>query len=166
MKPPEQILNERIEQVFEFCLEAGWALRAEIRLRGETVPANMIIDMGNLEIIQDELTGEPWRVAEVTRDDGLTQSKRFGVSGVLADGRMLPEGMVPAEQFSSTNLSVELWGLLANIEPGQGNRDFVRHALQLTAAGIDSRTEYTHLGWRFIGSGWEYIHAGMTGEVE
>ena len=107
-----------------------------------------------------------WVTAEITRDDGLTTTKRFIIAGRLAGGRPLPEMPVAADQFSSMNWIVKSWGLAVNIEPGMGNRDFARHALQVTAQGIKSKTVYSHLGWRFIGGSWVYLHAGMNGEIE
>lgn len=107
-----------------------------------------------------------WVVSEVTLDDGLTQQKRFIVAGRLAGGQSLPETPVPADQFSNMNWPVKAWGLSVNVEPGQGNRDYLRHATQLTAQGIPSRTVYSHIGWRKIGNDWEYLHAGMTGKIE
>ena len=59
------------------------------------------------------------------------------------------------------NWAVKTWGLGPNIEPGMGNKDFLRHALQLTAQGIESKTVYTHIGWREINGRWTYLHAGM-----
>ena len=105
-------------------------------------------------------------MSEVTFDDGLTQNKRFAVAGVLADGRQLPEVQVPADQFGAMNWPVKSWGLAVNIEPGQGNRDLLRHALQITAQDVESRTVYSHLGWRKIGRDWVFLHAGMLGEIE
>ena len=105
-------------------------------------------------------------MSEVTFDDGLTQNKRFAVAGVLADGRQLPEVQVPADQFGAMNWPVKSWGLAVNIEPGQGNRDFLRHALQITAQDVESKTVFSHLGWRKIGRDWVFLHAGMLGEIE
>ena len=104
--------------------------------------------------------------SEITFDDGLTRSKRFTVAGVMADGRQLPEVQVPADQFAAMNWPVKSWGLAVNVEPGQGNRDYLRHALQITAQNVEARTIYAHLGWRKIGHDWVFLHAGMTGKIE
>lgn len=105
-------------------------------------------------------------VSEVTFDDGLTQLKRFTVAGVLTDGRLLPEAQVPADQFAAMNWPVKCYGLSVNIEPGQGNRDYLRHALQVTAQNVPARIVYSHLGWRKIGRTWFFLHSGMFGEIE
>ena len=106
-----------------------------------------------------------WVTSETTYDDGVNSHKRFNIAG-RKDNKILPEQPVPADQFGSMNWLVKLYGLAVNIEPGQGNRDYMRHAIQLTAQGIESRTVYSHLGWRKIGRDWVYLHAGMSGGIE
>ena len=107
-----------------------------------------------------------WVTSEITRDDGVTQTKRFTVAGRLAGGQLLPEMPVPADQFASMNWPVKCFGLSVNIEPGQGNRDYMRHAIQLTAQGVEARTIFGHIGWRKSGRTWVYLHAGMNGEIQ
>ena len=67
MKSPEQIVNERINQAFDFCFAGRQALRAEIQRRGADVPARIVIDLGRLEIVSSELVGDPARVASGLR---------------------------------------------------------------------------------------------------
>jgi len=116
----------------------------------------------SVEVDKQILNGMLWVVSETIRDDGEEQTKKFTIAGRLAGGRFLPEAAVGAEQFSSMNWVVKIWGLGPNIEPGMGNKDYLRHALQLTAQGIESRITYCHTGWREIGGHWRYLHAGMS----
>ena len=62
-KSPEMLLAERVEAVFNWCFTARLALLAELKRRGDSPPAKMILDLGRLEIITGELTGEPAQVA-------------------------------------------------------------------------------------------------------
>ena len=56
-KPPEILLGERIENVFTWCFTMRLALLAELKRRGDDVPARMVLDVGRLEIIESELIG-------------------------------------------------------------------------------------------------------------
>ena len=42
----EQRINETIHQIFSWCFEARRTIIAELRIRGEDFPANMIHDLG------------------------------------------------------------------------------------------------------------------------
>ena len=67
VKSAEQIVNEKINQAFDFCFAGRQALRAELKRRGDGVPSRMILDLGRLEIISSELIGDPGRVASGLR---------------------------------------------------------------------------------------------------
>ena len=59
VKSPEMLLDERIAAVFDWCFTARLALVAELKRRQDDPPARMIHDLGRLETITSELTGEP-----------------------------------------------------------------------------------------------------------
>ena len=99
-------------------------------------------------------------VREIYFDDGRSVDMRFEIEGLLAGGILLPAAKVPAKDFSSMSWVAASWGLGANIEPGTGAKDKVRHAIQCLAWGIERQTIYTHLGWRKIDGSWVYLHAG------
>lgn len=61
-KSQETLLAERIATVFDWCFVARLALAAELRRRGDDPPARMILDLGRLEIVTAELTGEPAQI--------------------------------------------------------------------------------------------------------
>ena len=61
-KSPEMLLAERVEAVFNWCFTARLALLAELKRRQDDPPARMIHDLGRLETIIGELTGEPAQV--------------------------------------------------------------------------------------------------------
>ena len=63
VKSPEMLLDERLAAVFDWCFTARLALVAELKRRQDDPPARMIHDLGRLETITSELTGEPERVA-------------------------------------------------------------------------------------------------------
>ena len=164
---PEQVVGptkiDPLSKVRRILAKSGY----EISDSGELM-RKVIQKIGKIEAEVCKLVANCilWVTSEITRDDGMTQTKRFTVAGRLAGGQSLPETPIPADQFANMNWTVKCWGLSVNIEPGQGNRDYLRHAIQLTAQGIPSKTVYSHLGWRKIGNEWEYLHAGMTGKIE
>ena len=63
VRSSEQFVRERIEKVFDFCFLGRQALQTEMKRRGENVPPVMIRDLGRLEIVSEELVGEPTRIA-------------------------------------------------------------------------------------------------------
>ena len=74
VKSPETLINERLQQAFDWVFEARHAIRAELRLRGNDIdqlPPIMIEHLGNLDIISAELAGNPARIA-----NGLILLKR------------------------------------------------------------------------------------------
>lgn len=108
-------------------------------------------------------------VREVTRDNGADREIEFEIAGVLAGGHKLPPARVAAKDFASLSWVPAAWGLGANVEPGQGAKDRVRHSIQCLAQDTERETIYTHLGWRKIGGEWLYLHAagaiGANGPV-
>jgi hypothetical protein len=101
------------------------------------------------------------RITEtVVRDDGAEQTALFTVAGALADGRPLPPVPVPADNFAGMAWVTGAWHGEAVVYAGQGTRDHLRAAVELLSPGRARRTVYAHTGWRRIGGGWHYLHAG------
>lgn len=73
VKSPETLINERIQQAFDWTFEARRALRAELKRRGDNPPEIIIRDIGRLETIESELVGEAEQIAT-----GLLLFKRWG----------------------------------------------------------------------------------------
>jgi hypothetical protein len=85
----------------------------------------------------------------------------FTVAGTLDDGTKLSDASVSAADFSGMNWIVQEWGSQAIANAGQGAKDHIRAAIQkLSLRGVRRRTVYGHSGWRMLGSGWAYLHAG------
>lgn len=72
LKPPEILLSEQIEEVFTWCFVTRQALLAELKRRGDDVPARMVLDLGKLEIISSELIGNAEQ-----RENGLALYGRW-----------------------------------------------------------------------------------------
>lgn len=51
----EQRINETIHQIFSWCFEARRTIIAELRIRGEDFPANMIHDLGWIDCVLEEI---------------------------------------------------------------------------------------------------------------
>lgn len=95
--------------------------------------------------------------ADLTRDDGVEQARVFQLVGAL--GGQERRFSVPAREFSGLAWAVEHLGARAIVEPGNTARDHVRAAIQHLSEP-ESRTVYSHTGWRELGGAWVYLHAG------
>jgi len=89
-------------------------------------------------------------IREVARDDGQEITRRFVITGQLANGGKLPTCEVDAASFASLNWVIQNWGLRPNIAAGQSVRDKIREAIQWESKDAESITVYTHTGWREI----------------
>lgn len=93
-------------------------------------------------------------------DDGVETRVEFEIVAKL--GGRESTVTVPARNFASLNWVSEVLGAGAIVEPGQGLRERLRHAIQkLGRDQLRSETLYTHTGWRKLeGHGWCYLHGG------
>jgi len=148
-----------LQKIKKLIAPGGYSINRNGELTRKTMQK---IGKESVEVEKPIMNGVLWVTSETIRDDGEESSKKFTVAGRLAGGKTLPEAAVPADQFGGMNWVVKTWGLGPNIEPGMSNKDYLRHAVQLTAQGVESRTVFTHLGWREINGRWTYLHAGMT----
>jgi len=97
-------------------------------------------------------------VAEVTRDDGITERRVFELEAIL-EGRH-DRFSVTAAQFSGMNWATEYLGATAIVFPGFGVRDHARVAVQMLSNNIRRRRVYEHTGWRNLDGSWVYLHGG------
>ena len=67
---------------------------------------------------------------------------------------------ISASRYASLNWATEHLGPTAVVYAGSAVRDHARVAIQLLGTEIETRTFYTHLGWRQVGGQWCYLHAG------
>jgi len=93
-------------------------------------------------------------------DDGVETRVEFEIVAEL--GGRVSTVTVPARNFASLNWVSEALGAGAIVEPGQGLRERLRHAIQtLGRDKLRSETLYAHTGWRKLEPhGWCYLHAG------
>jgi hypothetical protein len=101
-----------------------------------------------------------WITGEVVRDDGVEQSRRLTIEGSLDDGEALPPVEVSTEEFGRSEWPLIHWGPRAVILAGQGVRDHLRAALQLTSGRVPRQTVHTATGWVQLDGVWAYLHAG------
>lgn len=92
------------------------------------------------------------------KDDGVEVQKFFEIH-VELHGREF-DFEVTAGEFSSMSWVLCELGAMAIVLPGQTTRDHARTAIQMLSGEIPRREIFTHLGWRKIGSTWNYLHAG------
>jgi Toprim domain len=99
-------------------------------------------------------------IAEEVLDDGAEQRTAFVIEGELPGGHRLPPTRVPAERYPAMSWVTEAWGMAPVIFAGQGKRDHLRAAIQMLSGAVPRRTVYGHLGWRWIGGRWVFLHQG------
>ncbi|MEV5040049.1 hypothetical protein MRBLBA21_005020 [Peribacillus frigoritolerans] len=103
---------------------------------------------------------KPIPVREILIDDGQEIRRLFEVKGILNGKQPLPPAKIKAQDFGNLSWINENWGIKANVEPGYGMKDRLRHAIQLFAENILEQQVFTHLGWRQVEGEWIYLHAG------
>jgi hypothetical protein len=102
--------------------------------------------------------------AGIERDDGVETHRRFEIAAHHQGRERRFE--VASTEFPTMRWVAEKLGASAILNAGMGTRDHARAAIQHLSNGIESRTVFTHLGWRRIGDAWCYLHAdGAIGPV-
>lgn len=103
-------------------------------------------------------------VAEIERDDGVEAHRWFEIAAHHQGQERRFE--VASSEFPMMRWVVEKLGASAILNAGMSVKDHARAAIQHLSDGIESRTVFTHLGWRRIGESWCYLHAdGAIGPV-
>lgn len=100
-----------------------------------------------------------WIVADVSVDDGEGITRKIVIGGKLGSGVPLPEVEIKADEFESMQWVVASWGARANIAPGKGSKDTLRHAIQtLSADNMQQRNSRAHTGWAVIEGKRVFVH--------
>ena len=100
-----------------------------------------------------------WIVADVAVDDGEGITRKIVIGGKLGNGTPLPEVEIKADEFESMQWVVASWGARANIAPGKGSKDTLRHAIQtLSADNMQQRNSRAHTGWAVIDGNRVFVH--------
>jgi hypothetical protein len=98
--------------------------------------------------------------SEVVEDDGIETQKYFKIKGISANGKKLPDALVPARQFSNMSWVMPSWGVKAVVAAGQNNKDRLREAIQLNSPDVSEERVWTHTGFREIDGSLIYLHGG------
>jgi hypothetical protein len=98
---------------------------------------------------------------EITRDDGLSITKEFIISGNVTD-LPLSSAKVPTKDFDAMKWVRQEWGTAASITPTRNNAAHLPNAIlsHSRGSGINRRTLYAHTGWRQVNGVWRYLHGG------
>ena len=155
----------RTAQICELTPKAQY--QRACKLYGQCVPGYGARDGCIVQYTQDNPDGKPLTTFValpsriITRDDGVTQDKVFGIEGWSRGGEPLPPIEVPAKSFASMGWLTERWDFAANIAPGNAVRDRVRYIITEVGARTARReTIYTHTGWRKLDGKWAYLYQG------
>jgi len=93
---------------------------------------------------------------ELVSDDGIVENRFFVMIGKLQNGRDLPPGKVPVQQFPGMNWLGQ-WGNQLILAPGNGNKDNARAAIQILSGDIPIITIFQYTGWVLIDGEWRYL---------
>ncbi|HIB42411.1 MAG TPA: DUF927 domain-containing protein, partial [Nitrospina sp.] len=96
--------------------------------------------------------------AQVSRDDGAETIHYFEMA-VDLNGHS-QRFTIPASEFTSLNWVVRELGAMAIVYPGFNIKDQTRCAIQVLSNNIETKTVFTHIGWRKIDKQWLYLHSG------
>ena len=68
-----------------------------------------------------------------------------------------PEVTIPAQHFSSLDFVSKNYGSSAQIFPGSGNKEYMRHAIQVNSEEASEKLVFSHTGWRQINEELAYL---------
>ena len=102
---------------------------------------------------------------ELMYDDGERAELKYRIKGERGD-ESYPEVIVPAEEFNSLKFVEMNWGCTAQIFPGHGVRDKLRHAIQVNSEEVTRTTIYTHTGIREINGKLTYLSSSGALDCE
>lgn len=177
---PAEMNNPELKDVCDFFDKLGRTkqdfldlVSQAVDVPGDQVPATekqpgdsyFLDNYGNLCRYKKNSEGEPIPVKlanfdarileEAFEDNGLDVTHKYTIEGKIKD-LPLPISEIPASQLYGMGWVHKL-GAGAVIEPGQGCKDYVRHAIQTRSRDIRKTTCYTHTGWREINGVWVYL---------
>jgi len=96
-------------------------------------------------------------VTQIERDDGAEAQRWFEIAAHHQGKDHRFE--VASSEFPTMRWVAEKLGAAAILNAGMSVKDHARAAIQHLSDRIESRTVFTHLGWRKIGESWCYLHA-------
>ncbi|WP_316610639.1 hypothetical protein [uncultured Ruminococcus sp.] len=99
----------------------------------------------------------PYIVSEVSVDDGAEVKTMLRLGGVHSSGKVLQEIDVTGAELGTFNWLIERWGADCVLEPERSVKEYVRHAIQQTAANAERIQTYHVTGWKLINNNWEYL---------
>lgn len=99
----------------------------------------------------------PYISVEKTVDDGAQEAKLLTLSGVHADGSVLPEADVSGSELTTFNWLIQKWGAKCILEVGTSVKDYVRYLIQQTARYAEQVRIFEHTGWKKIDGEWHYL---------
>lgn len=99
----------------------------------------------------------PFISVEKTVDDGAEEVKLLTLSGVHADGSVLPEADVSGSELTTFNWLIQKWGAKCILEVGTSVKDYVRYLIQQTAEYAQQVIVFEHTGWKKIDGEWHFL---------
>lgn len=103
-------------------------------------------------------------VRQVDLDSGVERTSYAVLTGVMCDGRVLPEVRVPSADWGSLKWIGRAWGPTPSIAADPGAERHARAGIQYTSGtDLPVETVYARTGWVRCESGWVFLH--RTGGV-
>ncbi len=95
-------------------------------------------------------------VSDVVEDDGEEQIRRFEIEGKYPGGT-LARIEVEAGEFAQMAWPLPRWGTRAAVAAGSATKDHLRAAILALSRDVDTRYDYSHMGWRSINGKMVYL---------
>lgn len=95
-------------------------------------------------------------ITNIQVDDGVETTREFEMEAENF-GRKI-RFTIPASEFAAMNWPIERLGAAAIVFANQ--RGYAQNAIQALSLTATEKYVFAHTGWRKVGSGWIYLHAG------
>ena len=99
----------------------------------------------------------PVLTAEITRDDGIEQTRLFRVKATHESGEPMPEVTVTAEEMTAAKWMLSKWGALGAPMPKHSVQSKICHAILNTCSGVKQEIIYQQTGWHKINGAYHYL---------
>jgi hypothetical protein len=99
-------------------------------------------------------------VGDLRLDDGAVIRREFEMEAALRDQPLPSRFTIPSEKFPHMTWPIEQLGPQAIVSAGFGAKDHARAAIQRISGSVDTRTIYTHTGWRKHAGEWVFMFNG------
>ncbi len=145
--------------------------RTDVYMSNSLYPPNYKQEKNCLYMVRKGQHGEyaqklcnfsPRIVAEITVDDGATETKRLVLGGVHESGRVLKGIEIASSDLAAFHWVIEHWGADCILGVSSNLKENLRFAIQHTAFFARHQVIYNVTGWKRINGKWRFLLPGCT----